>query len=113
MNSTVATSAMPIGMPGWPESAFCTASMASARMAFAMSWWVASGNASPCCKASAISMSRLQDTLIGPNAHRRLDGVVADEKLRQRKRVAPGRAVGDIDASDLVAQMPRLRDEVP
>ena len=26
--------------------------------------------------------------------HRRLDGVVADEKLRQRKRVAPRRAVG-------------------
>ena len=38
MNSTVATSAMPMGMPGWPESAFCTASMASALMALAMSW---------------------------------------------------------------------------
>ena len=37
LNRTVATSAMPIGMPGWPELAFCTASMASARMALAMS----------------------------------------------------------------------------
>ena len=37
MNSTVATSAMPIGMPGWPDLAACTASMARARMAFAMS----------------------------------------------------------------------------
>src|SRR5689334_5740531 len=36
-NSTVATSAMPIGMPGWPESACCTASMARALMAFARS----------------------------------------------------------------------------
>ena len=26
-----------LGMPGWPELAFCTASMASARIAFAMS----------------------------------------------------------------------------
>ena len=36
LHSTVATSAMPIGMPGWPLCAFSTASMASARMAFAM-----------------------------------------------------------------------------
>ncbi len=28
---------MPIGMPGWPELAACTASMARARIAFAMS----------------------------------------------------------------------------
>ena len=28
---------MPIGMPGWPDFAFSTASMASARMALAMS----------------------------------------------------------------------------
>src|SRR6266853_6569500 len=28
---------MPIGMPGWPELAFCTASMASARIALHMS----------------------------------------------------------------------------
>ena len=26
LNNTVATSAIPIGMPGWPELAFCTAS---------------------------------------------------------------------------------------
>ena len=29
-------SAMPIGMPGWPESAFCTASIARARIALAI-----------------------------------------------------------------------------
>src|SRR5690606_6460792 len=39
LNRTVATSAMPMGMPGWPELACCTASMASARMALAMSLW--------------------------------------------------------------------------
>ena len=32
---------MPIGMPGWPEFAFCTASMASARSALASSCLVA------------------------------------------------------------------------
>ena len=37
MNSTVATSAMPIGMPGWPDLACSTASIASARSAFAIS----------------------------------------------------------------------------
>src|SRR5262245_1131057 len=37
LKRTVATSAMPMGMPGCPEFAFCTASIASARMAFAMS----------------------------------------------------------------------------
>ena len=37
VKSTVATSAMPIGMPGWPEFAFSTASIASARMALAIS----------------------------------------------------------------------------
>src|SRR6478735_7147096 len=52
--------------------------------------------------------------LIGPNAHRRLDGVVADEKLRQRKRVAlGGGAIGGVDTPNLVAQVPRLRDQVP
>src|SRR5439155_23114503 len=33
----MATSAIPIGMPGWPELAACTASIASARMALASS----------------------------------------------------------------------------
>ena len=37
VNSTVATSAMPIGMPGWPEFAASTASIDSARMALARS----------------------------------------------------------------------------
>ena len=36
MNSTVATSAMPMGMPGWPDLAASTPSIASPRMAFAM-----------------------------------------------------------------------------
>ena len=36
-HSTSAMSAMPIGMPGWPELARCTASMPSARMALASS----------------------------------------------------------------------------
>src|SRR4051812_3335544 len=36
VNSTVAMSAAPIGRPGWPDFACSTASMASARMAFAM-----------------------------------------------------------------------------
>ena len=35
-NSTVATSAMPIGMPGWPDFAACTASMERKRMASAI-----------------------------------------------------------------------------
>jgi hypothetical protein len=37
VNSTVATSAIPIGMPGWPDLAFSTASAARKRTAFAMS----------------------------------------------------------------------------
>ena len=36
VHSTVAASAMPIGMPGWPDFAASTASIASARMASAM-----------------------------------------------------------------------------
>ena len=54
MNSTVATSAMPMGMPGWPDLAFSTASMASARMALAMSLcatarsWLIFATGSPC-----------------------------------------------------------------
>src|SRR5712664_4181796 len=40
-HSTSAISAMPIGMPGWPEFAFWTASIASARMAFTRSAWEA------------------------------------------------------------------------
>ena len=36
VNSTVATSAMPIGMPGWPDLARSTASIARKRIALAM-----------------------------------------------------------------------------
>ena len=44
-HSTSAISAMPMGVPGWPELAFCTASMDSARMALANSRRV--GNTDP------------------------------------------------------------------
>src|SRR5574343_1124716 len=37
-HKATAMSAMPMGAPGWPELACCTASMASARMALAMVW---------------------------------------------------------------------------
>src|ERR1700712_4797419 len=37
VNRTVATSAQPIGRPGWPELAFSTASMARERRALAIS----------------------------------------------------------------------------
>ncbi len=37
---------MPMGAPGWPELACCTASMASARMALAISVVRAAGGAS-------------------------------------------------------------------
>ena len=35
-HNATAISAMPIGAPGWPELACCTASIASARIAFAI-----------------------------------------------------------------------------
>ena len=37
LNKTVATSAIPIGIPGWPEFAFCTASIDKNLMQFAKS----------------------------------------------------------------------------
>src|SRR3954453_23743659 len=40
VQSTVATSAMPIGMPRWPDLACSTASMASTRMALASDAWL-------------------------------------------------------------------------
>src|SRR5215207_7291423 len=39
-------SAMPMGAPGWPEFACCTASMASARIAFAIRESLAIGGSS-------------------------------------------------------------------
>jgi hypothetical protein len=57
----------------------------------------------PCAKASP---------LIRADAHRRFHRMIADEQLGQRQGVALG-PVGDIDAADLVAQMPRLRDQIP
>src|SRR5262249_60786308 len=52
VNSTVAISATPIGMPGWPDFACSTASMASARMALAIRWcW---GRADWLAEASAV-----------------------------------------------------------
>src|SRR5690606_29501222 len=38
---------MPIGMPGWPEAAASTASMASARMALARDLWSPGERAAP------------------------------------------------------------------
>ena len=52
------------------------------------------------------------EVLIRADAHCSLDRVIPNKKLGQRQGVASG-AVGDIDATDLVAQMARLRDEVP
>jgi hypothetical protein len=55
VQSAVATSAMPIGMPGWPDFAASTASIARARMALAIcqawvggrakisAWWASTG----------------------------------------------------------------------
>jgi len=40
-HKATAMSAMPMGAPGWPELAACTASMARARIALAMSVWLA------------------------------------------------------------------------
>src|SRR5690349_14529731 len=48
VNSAVAASAMPIGIPGWPLLAASTASIASARMALARRRWVG------CIKAPAM-----------------------------------------------------------
>ena len=44
--STVAMSAIPIGAPGWPDLACCTASIANTRMAFASTC---------CCVTTAIN----------------------------------------------------------
>jgi hypothetical protein len=43
VNSTVATSAIPIGIPGWPEAALSTASAERKRIAFAISASLAIG----------------------------------------------------------------------
>jgi hypothetical protein len=55
-HNTSAISAMPIGMPGWPEFAFWTASIASARMALTTSAEEACGTAG----VSGIGMFRLK-----------------------------------------------------
>src|SRR5262245_66391522 len=119
---------MPIGMPGWPESAFCTASMASARMALAISAWLASavicscigtfgaavGTGAPCLLATyGFHQHETGRSSIGAGGHGGLDGVVAHKKLAQGQRVALSRPVGDVDLADLVAQMPGFRDQVP
>jgi hypothetical protein len=45
--------------------------------------------------------------LIGADTHCGLDRVIANKELGQRQRVALG-TVSDIDAADLVTQMPGL-----
>ncbi len=49
-------SAMPIGAPGWPELAFCTASMLSARMALAI--WVVFGEATAAAVSAMVCSGR-------------------------------------------------------
>src|SRR5262249_28203603 len=59
-HSTSAISAMPIGMPGWPEFAFCTASIASARITFTMSRRLAPARSEPeVCPARVSLFTRL------------------------------------------------------
>ena len=67
VNSTVAMSAMPIGRPGWPDFAFSTASIASARTALARRRWVGTFRVAfigrtphgPACKSGCIPRGRI------------------------------------------------------
>ena len=58
------------------------------------------------------SFPQIREILIRADAHRSLDCVIPHEKLGQRQGMALC-AVGQIDAAHFVAQMSRLRDEVP
>ena len=62
-------SAMPIGMPGWPELAFCTASIASARIALAISTRVASRDRAE--REPSFIVARLEE---GDRIRMKLDG---------------------------------------
>src|SRR6478752_7390838 len=74
-------SAIPIGIPGWPEFAFCTASMASARSALASSCRLTIGLL-PARQLDtelfefAIQVGALQSHALGHPAHVR--GLTAD-----------------------------------
>src|SRR3954468_3960951 len=57
-NNTVATSAMPIGMPGCPDFAASTASMARARIALAIKGWAAPAFASEAERDDIANLSR-------------------------------------------------------
>ena len=80
VNSTVATSAMPIGMPGWPEFAFSTASMA------------ARGSRWPCRDAWKVGparqarfSSRIMSLPVSPSDHER-PALIFDERMDQRRQ---------------------------
>ena len=66
LQSTSAMSAIPIGMPGWPEFARCTASMASARTALARSLREGIAAEVSCCADA--SAGRSGHTVPGANS---------------------------------------------
>src|SRR5215218_9737993 len=56
VNSTVATSAAPMGRPGWPDLAVSTASIARTRTAFARSEWVTRSAETVSCTARSTNL---------------------------------------------------------
>src|SRR5262245_42285067 len=79
-------SATPIGMPGCPDFACSTASMASARMALAMRWCWA--RADGLAEASAVIDAAAAETARGGM------GFLVFESGRGRKRLARGSTMG-------------------
>ncbi len=94
-HSAVAASAMPIGRPGWPDFAFSTASMASARMASAMrrSGVIGRARIAACAASAGFSVgSSPVDAMFPPGAETLL---VSTSEVRQeqggRRPLAPAR----------------------
>src|SRR5579883_1157172 len=80
---------MPMGMPGWPELAFSTASMASARIAFAISLWVTGAFGATFILCSLNSSSRAFDELHDDRGEDELHGKIElaagdDDRIRPR-----------------------------
>src|SRR3990170_2791361 len=105
---------MPIGMPGWPDLARSTASMASMRMAFAMSWWLTAAAA-----AAEVTERRASIVLLAERGGRRRESamIVARRPGRTHhaaaggaptRRVASARVDGD--RSRRLSYLPRLGD---
>src|SRR5262249_53178757 len=94
-------SAIPIGIPGWPELAFCTASMASARSALASSCRVAMCGS---CRLGEIFPARAKrdhKTIISPRGLRpRLE----HSKRGTRARLLPSREL-DAELLQLAVQV--------